>query len=498
MNQSTRHNPNSFVETFKDNLSIYSVFAFLWAMSMVWHYTRNPNLYNLDEPHLLVILSGFVVMLRPHRVWGLLVLSFSHILIILITPPFNSNHYTYQLFVNVALFSSYIYLIIKERRLVITSKEWFTVFRPVVALTLIFLYLFAVLHKLNAGFFSEASWAIRLYDKMLNAQHLGVLLEFLPRDQTFINIIPHLTLIIELLIPAGFLFKRTRIITIIFGFLFHVTLSIREFAPGTDFPTVVGAVYVLFYYNTSKDILDRPINKILNSQLFSIMYKFVLPFLLLCIIFIPSIVEALRLSHHTENTLESFTDADVKAVHWSIYIIIYVTIAVFVLFKTRLRIPKSEEFNILRNHPLSLAWLPLLFVFVSLSPYLGLRTANSFAMYSNLKVEGNYTNHFFIPVETQVFDYLKQVCVIETSSENIPITNETGKVLPYYEFLEFTQMAYNADKSIIYEFEGERVELERIDDAPDLIAPFTQLEQFYLRFASSRNADLDYCEHLKK
>ena len=54
------------------------------------------------------------------------------------------------------------------------------------------------------------------------------------------------------------------------------------------------------------------------------------------------------------------------------------------------------EPNLLARGPLPRVFL-LLIVLSGFAPYLGLKTFQSFSMYSNLRVEGGVTNHFFLP-----------------------------------------------------------------------------------------------------
>ncbi len=114
-------------------------------------------------------------------------------------------------------------------------------------------------------------------------------------------------------------------------------------------------------------------------------------------------------------------------------------------------------------------------------------------MFSNVETEGNYSNHFFMPLELQFFDYQKQVCVIETTAEDIPATALTGDLLTYYNFRRLTRQ--NPDASITYTFDGERYELERIADKPELVADMDWFERFYLTFQQTNwDTKKTYCD----
>ena len=65
----------------------------------------------------------------------------------------------------------------------------------------------------------------------------------------------------------------------------------------------------------------------------------------------------------------------------------------------------------------SLMTVPVVVFFNGLSPYFGLKTENSFAMFSNLRTEGGVTNHFIVPADLQVFDFQKAVVEVVSSSD---------------------------------------------------------------------------------
>ena len=86
-----------------------------------------------------------------------------------------------------------------------------------------------------------------------------------------------------------------------------------------------------------------------------------------------------------------------------------------------------------------------------------------------------------------------KVCVIDSSSEQIPITALTGRLFPYYKFLSLTRR--NPQASITYTFKGERFELERIADKPELIADPDWFERHYLVFqATDWDKKTTYCD----
>ena len=191
-------------------------------------------------------------------------------------------------------------------------------------------------------------------------------------------------------------------------------------------------------------------------------------------------------------TIWWFTFANLKSVHWDLYAVSYIALIMFLIVKLR---PTDYGSSPLMFRSAHYPLLPIivLALFVGMSPYLGLKTAGAFTMFSQLETEGDYSNHWFMPLELQIFDYQKQVCVIETTAEDIPATASTGALLTYHQFRKMTRN--NPEASITYTFKGERFELKRIADKPELVADPDLFERFYLAF---QHTDWDrkttYCD----
>ncbi|HEV2819506.1 MAG TPA: hypothetical protein VGW11_03270, partial [Solirubrobacteraceae bacterium] len=70
-----------------------------------------------------------------------------------------------------------------------------------------------------------------------------------------------------------------------------------------------------------------------------------------------------------------------------------------------------------------------LLVLNGLSPYLGLKTESSFTMFSNLKTEGGYWNHAFIPEAVKVFPYQDQLVRVTDSNDPVLERRSGGQTL---------------------------------------------------------------------
>jgi hypothetical protein len=109
--------------------------------------------------------------------------------------------------------------------------------------------------------------------------------------------------------------------------------------------------------------------------------------------------------------------------------------------------------------------LPLphfIFVVIALlngvSPYLGIRTLSTFSMYSNLRVEPDYTNHCFMPKSANLLPYLGDTVKIIGSSDPYfaELINLPTQRLPYLELCSYLAEMDDRAKGQDYEVTFER------------------------------------------
>ena len=216
-------------------------------MSMLWHYLRPGNSYPVGWVDIPVALAAIFVLVRPKNNYFLLAMAVAQIFVFLNSSPSSSNHWTMQFFVNVTLCASFICLAIRRRSVEISEDNWLEVLRPTVCLLVILLYLFASLHKLNSGYFSDYSFATRFYFDIVEGMRMraGGFAALFPTDDSFLRILPYFSIVSELAIPILLFIRRGRLVAILIGVLFHLFLSLKEYPPGTDFPMLLGAAYIL-------------------------------------------------------------------------------------------------------------------------------------------------------------------------------------------------------------------------------------------------------------
>ena len=112
-----------------------------------------------------------------------------------------------------------------------------------------------------------------------------------------------------------------------------------------------------------------------------------------------------------------------------------------------------------------------------LSPHLGFKTETSFAMFSNLRTEGGYSNHFIIPVEAQIFDYQQDlVTILSTNHRHLEFRASESGLVPYYSLrYDVSRVASAGVKNfqVSYIHEGKRHDLENAETHPELSRPYS-------------------------
>jgi hypothetical protein len=103
--------------------------------------------------------------------------------------------------------------------------------------------------------------------------------------------------------------------------------------------------------------------------------------------------------------------------------------------------------------------IPLVVALNGLSPYVGLKTETSWAMYSNLRTEV-HPNHFLVPVSAKVFGY--QDDLVEILDTSLPALAEYVGGDVRLTFFEFRRMcsAATGDFDVSYRRHGEDRTLE--------------------------------------
>jgi hypothetical protein len=146
------------------------------------------------------------------------------------------------------------------------------------------------------------------------------------------------------------------------------------------------------------------------------------------------------------------------------------------------------------------SWIFLIFpvlVFLNgMSPYLGFKTENSFAMFSNLRTEGGFTNHYIIPTSLQIFDYQKDLVeVVSSSDPYLQSQAEHQKIMVYFDFRK--HISENRPERVEYIRNGKAsvFDISKASPGDELLVKHPYLFRKLMRFRSINKFEPQPCSH---
>lgn len=419
----------------------FEMFAALWAIATMFHMAHS-GIFDSRLNYALLTLAALHVVFRPSLTGFILLISLQ-LFDAVYRMPLTTNHWIFTAFVNLTILHTIVYLVVRNRSFDLRGDDLLKTFAPVIRIEVIILYFFTFFHKLNAGFFSPGTSCAT---DLLKAQHIDTII---PMNDSLIAFNAHFTIAIELLIPVFLCFRQTRHAGILAGLFFHTVLSYSAYNAFYDFSSMMFALYFLFAGNgfghsiiQTFDGLRLAVMRVLKPRHYTLGK---LLFAACCLL------AALAVVYWLTSTLTGF-----KSFHlyffWTIYSSLFVyCFVMFMLSGSQVKY-HAPAFTLPHR---SFLILPCIVFLNGASPYLGLKTENSFAMFSNLRTEGGVSNHYVVPAGLQVFSYQEDAVEIISSSD--PYLQQLADQQKLLVLFEFSNYVYNRNPmEVTYLLNGER------------------------------------------
>ena len=471
--------PTTYEEDTTADTTRYAVFCVLWAIATLFHMAQS-RIYTSQLHYVLLTLAAIALILKPFSIFRLLTLIVLQLYEVLFTLPNISNHWVFTTFVNLTIIQALLYLVIKKGTFQVSRANFIRTFAPIVRIELLLLYFFVVLHKLNWAFLLPASsCAVILY----KAQHLEALLP----DSTILttaNI--YLTLFIETLIPLLLVFRKTRNAGLLIGLCFHCVIAFNSYNGFYDFSSMVFAIYFLFTsYSFSNAV--RSVYKKGVERWYGMKGRFMLFSLTNLLIWLGFFTASMAVLWLTSKEFGDYSQA-----LWGIYSFLFILI--FILSLGRKYSKKYPPVFTIKNSVFIL--FPILVFLNGISPYIGLKTESSFAMFSNLRTEGGVTNHLFIPVSAQIFDFQKNMVeVVASSDPELQQSATEGKLLTFFQFKNRVATAKPARVTYIRAGQRHTFTLATAPADDELLHRSPLVLRKLLRFRMINKVDPQPCQH---
>ncbi|MGK7755129.1 MULTISPECIES: hypothetical protein [unclassified Roseovarius] len=437
---------------------------------------------------------AILVFMFPGRVWLFGAMIVASIAYFVSQWPYVVNHILTDTFLSVTMLAALIWMVVYFRRRHVPfdqdlANAWFDKFAPVCGAAFAFIYFSIIVSKLNTGFFNLD---ISCLKGMIEEVHdrrpiLSPLLSIASVEFYF-----WFFMVAETLLPLMLAIRKTRLLAFYFGVPFHVLLGLMGHWPFSAFMIslyiLVAAPALLKVLREVADWADGLRNKLVPWVSPSLGFACVSGLLLACALVIkPSWV-------------------------WLIWTLGVATALLYATIREHIRHGLFAGTGVTPMWTSKPGFLWVFFVLVvinSLSPYIGLKTTTSVAMYSNMRTEGGTNNHLFMPRVPLFHIQDDLVEIVDSNNEQIEelkthparygyVGQEFDVYVNYFELRRSVANVEDPDLEITYIRNGEQRTFKRGENNeadPDLdVAPSIFLQKA-LYFRPVFKGDLSYCLH---
>jgi hypothetical protein len=426
-----------------------AIFATVWASAALFHQFSFGHVGDgaLDTA---LSLAAVAVLFRRRFGPALLLLALLQVVAVAVRLPYVSNHWLTTGVCALALVSA--------RPRDGDAGVWFERHASTLRWILVVIYFYGVFHKLNADFLNPAtSCGTRLYRSLATEAIPGLPMGLGVQWTVIVG-----TLVVETAIPILLVLRRTRRWGVLVATGFHFVLAIVPFNVYYNFSSMLLALFFAFVGSGDAEWLGRAARRVPRRAASTLVVAVALV--------------TIGRAFDTEHDAAWLVFARVS---WIIYGgIILITLVAWI----RARSEHEVEAITWMPRPRALVVFPLLYFINGASPYLGLKTETSLAMYSNLRTEQGVSNHWIVPGTAELTDLQRDIVVIVASDDpRLRRLKKRDFALTWFEFRD--HLARHPDASVEFRRNHGPVDrVARVGDDPRFREPPTLLRRKLLRF----------------
>jgi len=439
----------------------FTAFSFMFALGVLFHQSILSD-WRAVSHHILVSLAALWLLFRPRSVVLFLTLVLAHFVSFVIDLPFVVNHWMMVGLLDLGVGVCALGAMWRKRSWRITGGELFSELAPVMRWSVVIMYMFAALAKLNWDFFNpELSAAVSLYDGLAGK------LKVLPTAEWVRPFAIWGTALLECSLPAMLLWKPTRLIGVFVAIGFHFAMGLAGFIPFSGF-----ALAFLFLF-LPEALLSRASSwqettsfgrraTAIQRSLQSVW----LPIIACCIWLL---IACMRTYAWLPPAQVRIVVIRIGQLLFAFYYLGFTALLVSLLRQPVHASTADPNPTFRLAQPIYLL-LPFALILNGLCPYLGLKTESSFAMYSNLQTEGQQWNHLFMPQTLRVFGWQDElVRVIESNDPELNRAAEEEILITWFEF--HRKVSSTPGIEVRYEYLGEQKHITHTQHDPVLSRP---------------------------
>jgi hypothetical protein len=456
---------------------VLTVFSVLWAFANLFHVwgpsARATEVFShvttAAVTHVLVAVAALWLLLRPRSIARLTVLAALGPVSLWFEAPILGSHWVVVACVDIALLVA----VVVARSFDTGSVE--RLFLPAARWVLLGFYAFAAFAKLNHAFFTpRVSCGNYFFDELTGSLGLDI---HSATAGWWAHVVPIGTALIELSVPVLLLFRRTRIAGVCVGLLFHSFIALDQTHVFSDFSAVLNALFTLFLpASFAASVLYR--YRTLSTDARDLLRTIVMT----------AAAILLLLQWYGKGAGVERTFVDGRAWAWILLDGLFlVLVAQYVWTQQTLRSDVDLRLS---------GWMwvvPLLVAFNGLAPFLELRTAYAFNMYSNLETAAGDTNHFLVPRTLPLTDYQRDlVTVLHSSDPGLQVYAAQQFDIPFLQLRDY--LSRHPGASLQYRRDGVVHEVARASDDPALVEPVPSWQSKFFAFRSLDQTDPNRCQ----
>jgi hypothetical protein len=379
------------------------------------------------DPAVLALLSVALVVLvylRGVKRWeflAFLVASSAYILVVHFPDP--GNHNNLFLFLNIFL-AAVILWASRRPHDVPDDDSLLEKVKPTLRVTISFVYIFAGFHKLNEGFFEEnVGCAATFFDGIWSQTPLP------DASLSGLTLVLFGASIILWELGGGMMlwFRRTQPVMLAMALVGHSVLAMLEFV---DFSSLAMALLLTYIPPAYWRVMERESTLIgWRGRRIDRTTAYVLI----------NVAVALAAGAFIQVSGVSIRVHQVQGLGFIFALAIFVWPILAHQIRGRPRIAwEGVPMGLARIAPRWAVVLPVFILFFGLNPYLGLRTAGTFTMFSNLQTEGETSNHLLLggqPLKIwDLQDDVVHVRAIDPRHTDKEVGDLNGNSIPTIEF----------------------------------------------------------------
>lgn len=453
-----------------------TLFAFLWAAAALFHVLSptSPALNVWSNPtasgfaHVVLSICAVWLLARPAHNLPLMLVAGLGLVTAWLEAPFLGNHWLLAAFVNLALLLTTVATLRGGR---IDRDRLARAFLPLARWCLVGFYAFAAFAKLNADFFDTAASCSNFYFD----ETFGGLLPPTVGAGGMAQLLPLGTVITELSVPILLVIRYTRGFGVVLGLAFHSLIALDLAHLFYDFSAVLAALFTLFlpagFAASALGFLNG------RGTRLRVVWG--------------ALLGVAMISQWIGGPAVAVFAAGV-VLGWLIFDVVVLAGVTGWLVRNR---GQGVDHPFRLRGPVWLALVPALVLVNGVLPYVELRTAYAYTMYSNLRMVDGASNHLVIrsslPLAHRQADL---VTIVSSDDPGLTLYAENDYLLPWDSFRSY--LADHPGAAVTYERAGLRRVVARAADDPELVDAPPLLLRKLLGMRAVDGTDRNRCQNV--